>query len=104
MDLFAKLMIGNQAFKSKVALNQGKNPKWNEDYIFNFDPSAESNLVIEIWEDDDKKKNSEFLGMGKVTVDKDGDCIVDISKKGKKLGQIQLKIANQRERQSSVLE
>ena len=52
MDPFTVLTLGDQKYKTKTAMNQGKTPKWNETFNFIYDSTKDYTLNVQSWDQD----------------------------------------------------
>lgn len=64
-DPFARLRVGTQDFSTKPNPGGGKNPIWNEEFIF--DISNEKEMEIEVF-DKEQVGNDKFMGRCKVSI------------------------------------
>jgi len=92
-DPYAKLRIGTQEFSTKPNPGGGKNPIWNEEFLF--DISNERDMEVEVL-DKETVGNDKFMGRLKVSIMEwvangrfDGDLDV-VDKAGKPVGRISL--------------
>lgn len=92
-DPYARLRIGTQEFATKPNPGGGKNPIWNEEFIF--DISNERDMEVEVL-DKETVGNDKFMGRLKISIMEwvangrfDGDLDV-VDKAGKSVGRISL--------------
>jgi C2 domain len=65
MDPYAKITLGANCFKTSVALDQGKNPNWQDSFTARV--KGEQSMMIELWDKDDIG-NDEFIAEAQVNI------------------------------------
>jgi len=65
MDPYAKITIGSNCFKTGVALDQGKNPNWQDSFTARV--NGEQTMMIELWDKDDVSRD-DFIAEAQVNI------------------------------------
>ena len=72
MDPFVYLIVGRQQQQSISAKDQGRNPRWNQEFIFTVEPASMSELTIRIF--DQSTLSNDFIGGVAVPLATFRDC------------------------------
>lgn len=98
-DPYARLRVGTQEFATKPNAGGGKNPIWNEEFVF--DISNEKEIEIEVL-DKETVGNDKFMGRAKVSIMEwiangrfEGDLDLD-DKGGKSVGRVSVSVKFER--------
>lgn len=68
MDPFSRLQIGSNKFQTKVAINQGKYPIWNQTFKCLAQPTEE--LLVEFYDKDIGSPNPDFIASASLPISK----------------------------------
>ncbi|KAL4437932.1 hypothetical protein ABPG74_001103 [Tetrahymena malaccensis] len=67
MDPYFIMKMGEQQFRTITAKDQGQNPKWNEGAKHGFNRTNENQIILELWEEDEKSSD-DYLGSAQVDI------------------------------------
>lgn len=66
MDPFVRLTLGNQKFETTVAINQGKQPQWNQK--FTITPQNIDEILFEAFDKDVGVAQPKFIGFAAMKI------------------------------------
>ena len=105
MDPYVKIKVGTQAFQTIPAKGMGKNPVWNEEFIFNV--KGDKTVRIDVYDSDIGK--DDFIGKTKIMISQlaavgvlDNTFPLHSKILGRNVGQIHLRLEFQPQQQQGM--